>query len=278
MLLVAAVSLGGLSSSPAAAVSGSEGAEGELVWSATINGRDVRDIDRNDPLVLSSAGSTSVVVTMENSGSDPVRIRAVRLEGRVMNMTFFRYTTRLDVVLAPQAPTERQFELDLDDLTGQAVGLIPARFQILDDQRAVVAEEGFPIEVKGSLASVYGVFGLAVAGITAVLLALLLAATFRRTLPANRWKRAVRFLAVGAGIGLTLTFTLSATRQLTPSAAAWLSLVAVCAGGAFLLGYFLPLGASSDTEDDRAQVVEGEDDLVTNAHPQGVLTDTDRSP
>jgi hypothetical protein len=215
-----------------------------LTWSATINGRTVADVDSNEPLVLAGDGSTPIQLNLTNSGSAAIKVRSVRLEGRVMGMTFFRYTTRLDIVLAPGATTERRFDLDLDDLTGQAVGLIPAKFQLLDDRRTVVVEDSLPVHVRGSLTSVYGVFGLAVAGITAVLLISLLIALSQRKLPSNRWQRAVLFLAAGTGLGLTLTFTLSATRLLTPGASAWVSLVAIFGAGAFLLGYVLPLGTA----------------------------------
>ena len=81
------------------------------------------------------------------------------------------------------------------------------------------------------------------AGITAVVLAALLVAIWRRQLPRNRWQRGVRFLPSGLGIGLVLTFTLSATRLLMPSTLWWLPLLLLCGGGAFLLGYLLPLGS-----------------------------------
>jgi hypothetical protein len=214
-----------------------------LEWSATVNGRPVGDVDSNKPLVLGRDSQTVVVLQLTNTGSDPITVRAIRLEGRVMTMTFFRYNTRLDIELAPGASTERRFDLELDDLTDQAVGLIPARLQLLDTNRKVIREDSFPVDVDGSATSVYGLFGLAVAGITAILLGSLLLAIARRRLSRNRWNRALKFLAAGLGLGLTLTFTLSATRLLTPSAAAWLTLVLVLGAAAFAVGYLLPLGA-----------------------------------
>jgi hypothetical protein len=223
-----------------------------LKWSATVNGRTVSAVDTNNPLVLDPDGQTLVVLDLANTGSAPIKVRAIRLEGRVMNMTFFRYTTRLEIELAPGASTQRRFELDLDELEGQAVGLIPTDLKLLDSNRKVLQHDAFPVDVKGSMTSVYGIFGLAVAGITAILLVSLLLAIARRRLSRNRWKRGLTFLAVGAGLGLTLTFTLSATRLLTPSSAAWLTLVAAFAIGGFALGYILPLGmkAGPDREDE----------------------------
>jgi hypothetical protein len=50
-------------------------------------------------------------------------------------------------------------------------------------------------------------------------------------------------LPAGLGIGLVLTFTLSATRLLVPSAVWWLPLLLLFGGGAFLIGYLLPMGS-----------------------------------
>ena len=59
-------------------------------------------------------------------------------------------------------------------------------------------------------------------------------------LPQNRWRRGVRFLAPGFGIGLVATFTVSATRLLLPSATVWVPLVLGCGAVAFLIGYLTP--------------------------------------
>lgn len=236
-----------------------------LEWSATVNGRPVAEVDTNKPLVLGGDSRTQVVLALTNTGSDPITVRAIRLEGRVMTMTFFRYNTRLDIELAPGASTERRFELELDDLTDQAVGLIPARLQLLDAERKVLRADDFPVDVDGSATSVYGLFGLAVAGITALLLGSLLLAIARRRLSRNRWNRALKFLAAGIGLGLTLTFTLSATRLLTPSAPAWLTLVLVFGAAAFAIGYLLPLGTHRPGAPD--PLTPEPDPAITRADP-----------
>mgnify|MGYP000879542392 FL=1 len=86
----------------------------------------------------------------------------------------------------------------------------------------------------------------------------------------------MRFLPAGIGLGFVLTFTLSATRQLSPSAASWTTVVLLCAAVAFAVGYFLPIGVADDQEstsdvdsadgevDDDTEVLETVDaDLAT---------------
>jgi hypothetical protein len=169
-------------------------------------------------------------------------------------MTFFSYSTEIQVEVRPNETVTRTFDLDLYDVGRQAVGKLPARVELLDTRHGVLDQQTIAVVVDGSLSSVYGVFGLAVAGITVVLVTSLLMDLARERLPTNRWRRGLRFLPVGTGLGFTATFTLSATRLLTPSATAWATLVAVLSVGAFSLGYFLP-GYAEDEEDEEEESV-----------------------
>lgn len=213
-----------------------------LVWQVEIDGRPVSDLDDNDPLNLGADEPMVTDLSLVNEGAEPLQVRSLRLQGRVLGMVFFRYTVILDIALEPGQAAERSIELALDDLTGQAVGVLPSELMLLDDDGGVLVEESMTVEVDGSLWSAYGIFGLAVAGMTLVLLGTLLVAVWRSALPANRWTRALQFAGPGVGLGLTLTFTLSATGSLVPDATAWLPIVLLFAAAAFLLGYFLPLG------------------------------------
>ena len=170
----------------------------------------------------------------------------------MIGMAFFSYSTRLDVVLPPGTQTARQFDVDITDLTGQATGKLPATVSLIGPDRKVLDHQDFTVGVAGSMFSVYGAFGLIIAAITAIVLAGLLIAIWRRQLHRNRWQRGIRFLPAGVGIGLVLTFTVSATGLLAPSPALWLPVVLVCAGTAFLVGYLLPVGAEPGGSDGSA--------------------------
>ncbi|MGB7424744.1 MAG: hypothetical protein WA903_07565, partial [Ornithinimicrobium sp.] len=247
--------------------------DSELGWSVTINERSVDDINSNEPLRLVPADGAFVEIELANPGETVVTVRNVRLDGQVMGLTMYNYTTRVDIEMPPDSITLRRIELDLLDLSEQAVGLIPSRVQLLDDDRSVLLEESFPADVRGSANSVYGVFALAVAGITAVLLGTLLWAIVRHRLPRNRWQRAMHFVPVGVGIGFVLTFTLSATRQLAPSAGSWVTLVFICGAVALAVGYFLPLGGTDDVaadgQDDEQGDVDAEEEHLLAAESEG---------
>ena len=236
-----------------------------LDWTISIDGRDLDTVTRTDPLQLGTSDSARVQLDLNNGTGEEVQIRSVRIEGQVIGMTFFSYTTRLDIVVPAGQQTQRRFDIDISDLSRQATGLLPTSAVLIGPDRKTVAEKGFPVDVRGSAVSIYGVFGLVMAGITAVVLVGLWLAIRRRQLPANRWQRGLRFLPSGLGIGVVLTFTLSALRLLVPNAWWWLPILLLFGGGAFLLGYFLPLGSgdeeppegdSDSPDDEKAELSE----------------------
>lgn len=221
---------------------------------ATIDGHAVKDGTVNNPLPLKPADNAVVHVEVTNNGSSQVEVRAVRLDARVLGLAFFSYTTRVDLTVAPGQTGTRTFALDLSDLDGQATGLQPAEVALLAPDRTVLASEYGTVDVRGKLWSVYGVFGLAVAGITGLLIAALIFRLVRRSLPGNRWSRALRFALPGIGFGLTVTFTLSVLRVLVPSRGVTVGLLAGGLVVGLVLGYLTPNPgdeADRDELDDR---------------------------
>lgn len=277
LVMLAALLVGGMPSARAAAAAqGTDGDTPTLEWDATINGRPLGQIDANEPLRLEPEEGALLDLTLSNHSAQEVNVRSVRLDGQVMGLTMYNFTTRIDLELAPGSETTRTFELDLIDLSGQATGLIPSRLQLLDDERNVLQEASFPADIRGSMTSVYGVFGMAMLGITLVLLAGLLLDIRSTRMPRNRWRRALRFVPVGIGVGLVLTFSLSALRQLTPSATSWTTVVLLCAAGAFALGYLLPVGVPDEQEGlaDQADVDAGDEEADDTAELEAVGVDT----
>lgn len=103
-------------------------------------------------------------------------------------------------------------------------------------------------------------FGLAVAGLTALLLAAALIRLAARRLPANRWNRATRFGVPGLGVGLTLTFTISALRIASPSPGVWLTLVVLGGVIGFVFGFLTPGPGEGDEDLDDADLYQAVDD------------------
>ncbi len=220
---------------------------------ATVGGASLQDAGANRPIELRPTDDTVISVKVTNNGSNAVDIRSVRLNARVLGLAFFSYTTRVDLTVAPGATGTRTFALDLTDLDGQATGLLPAELSLLAPDRTVLMSEQGTVDVKGKITSVYGVFGLAVAAITGLLLLALILRLFRRSLPNNRWSRALRFAVPGIGLGLVATFSLGVLRIAVPSLATSLGLLIGGLVIGFVLGYLTP---SPDDEADRDELDE----------------------
>jgi hypothetical protein len=184
----------------------------------------------------------------------------------------FSYDTRVDMSLKPGATEVRSFDLDLTDLRGQASGYIPSQLQLLTPDHSAIGTDDFPVDVRGRpLRTVYGIFGLAVLGITALLFVRLCLRLARGQLPTNRWQRGLEFAAPGLGLGLTLTFTLSTLRVVVPSAVHWVPLVLACGAIMFVLGYLAP-GLLIGRLDDIS--AEGDEDAdVTHESVEASLAD-----
>jgi hypothetical protein len=225
-------------------------ADDQLPWTATIDDRNVEQSTADAAIPLRPADGVRLTINIQNTGTKPVSVRALRLEGRVIGLSFFSFTTQLGLTVPPDTSARRAIQVDLADLSGQGVGLIPTRLTLIGANREVIGTKSMVADVRGSLNSAYGVFGIAIAVITTLLLIGLALEIARLQLPAHRWRRAVRFLAPGAGIGLTVTFTLSATRILSPDASLWVPLVVGGAGVAFVIGYLTPGPAPDDEDDD----------------------------
>jgi hypothetical protein len=111
-----------------------------------------------------------------------------------------------------------------------------------------VASVSTVTDVRGSLMSVYGLFGIALVVLTALALVDSAFAIARRRLSANRGKRGLRLLAPGLGIGLILAFSASVARLWVPNTGQWLIIAAITAAAFFTLGYLSPTTEPADDE------------------------------
>ena len=204
----------------------------------TVAGRALADSGRRDPIVLRASTDAVVRIEVTNHTGSPVEVRSVRLDARVLGLAFVSYTTRVDLMIAPGATGTRAFSLDLGDLRGQALGLMNARLSLLAPDRSVLGSDSGTVDVRGSLLSVYGVFGLAVVALTLLLLARIVSRARRRLLGNRAVVRALGCVLPGLGLGLSATFFLGLLRVLAPTPTTSVLLMA----GGVLIGLGLGLG------------------------------------
>ncbi len=231
-------------------------ATGPVAVTAQIDGRPLAASTETRPIRLDPKRESVLSVEVVNRGGRAVSVRTVRLEGRVIGLAFFAYDTAVGLTVPAGGRGSRRFTLDLGGLDGQATGLIPGAVKLLDNDRRELASESGVVDVRGSLRSVYGLFGLGVATLTVLSFAACLIGLARHRLHPNRWRRALRFLTAGVGLGLLVNFTLSATRVFVPAVGRSLTIVVICSAVLFGLGYLTPapdLRTAEDLEEEEEE-------------------------
>lgn len=202
----------------------------------TVDGETITD--RTVPIDPGRPAELTVAVT--NKGETPQKVRSVRLSGTALALRFFSYDTTVPFEVGGHETVTRTFTLDLADLDGQAIGLLPASVELLDTGRSTLGSADTVTDVQGSVWSVYGVFGIAVLVLTILAWGSALLALARHRLSPNRWRRALRFLPAGIGTGLIAVVTLSVLRLVPPEPVVEIPVILGAAAIALLLGYLTP--------------------------------------
>jgi hypothetical protein len=228
---------------------------------ATVDGRDVAIAASAEPVPLYPDRIVDVAVDVANHGKDPIEIASVQLVGRVLGLTLFSFATGVELTVPPGASGSVHYQLDLNDLKHQATGLIDTELIVRNHARDQVAVVHMVADVRGSLWSVYGLLGLALLVLTAQATVDAAIAIARHKDSQNRWRRGLRLLTPGIGIGLVLAFSASVARWWVPSTRLWLLVAGVTAVTFFALGYFSPTPENEDEDD--VQVGPDDDDEET---------------
>jgi hypothetical protein len=237
-------------------------------WTATVDGQNVERTSRSDPIRMDAAGPVEVTLRVENRSSETIQVPFVRFHGTVLGLTFYAYTTRIDMEVPPRGAEERTFPVDLLDLGSQASGLIPSEVSLLDETGAVMAAKDMTVDVRGRISSVYGLFGMAIAALTLLLLVSVLWRLAKGTLSPNRWRRGMAVAAPGLGLGFVLTFSLSALRIASPEAGLWSTLLL---GGlliGFVAGYLSPTPTEAEAGAEPADGTAAPEDVFREVIPE----------
>jgi hypothetical protein len=247
---------------------------------ATVDGHDVSIAASAEPIPLYPDRTVDVAVDVANHGKDPIEIASVQLVGRVLGLTFFSFATGVQLTVAPGASGTVHYQLDLTDLKHQATGLIETELVVRNHARDALAVVHMVADVRGSLWSVYGLLGLALLVLTALAIVDAAIAIRRHNVSQNRWRRGLRLLTPGIGIGLVLAFTASVARWWVPSTGLWLLIAGITAATFFALGYFSPTPDDDEDEDDEEDDVHVEPDggtaVIATADADDTVVDDTR--
>jgi hypothetical protein len=239
-------------------------------WTAEVNGVNVTR-PTSEEVVLDPARPADLVVRVENPTDQQVDVPFVRLEGVVLGLAVYSFTTRVDLDLPPGGVAEREFPVPLLDLGRQANGLIPSHLALLDEQARVLERTDFTVDVLGEADSVYSLFGLAIGALALLRLAVALWRLSTGRLHPNRWRRGTTLAGPGLGLGFLVTFSLSALRITSPEGGLWASLLLGGAAVGFLAGYLTPNPGDEEEPDDDAPGREGDEEPSEDA-PEPIVT------
>lgn len=236
---------------PAAPVSEQPGTPntGSVEVTASIGSQTTMASSSSKPIRLDPAQPAQVALVIVNNTAEPLTLTKVGITGSVVGLTFFAFQSTVLLTVAPGETGALRYPLDLSGLAGQATGLINAEVS-LSSADGEFTTLPMVADVRGSIFSVYGLFGLALVLLTLLAVLDTAVAIARHRLPGNRWRRGLRLLTPGVGIGLILVFTLSATRVWLASPDRWLLVAAVFAVFFFAIGYFSPTPERDDEEYD----------------------------
>ena len=224
--------------------------DGALTFTATVDDRAVAGAGSSDPVRLDPRGETELALEITNPTDQDVVVRRVRLFGEMMSLTLVAYDVTVDLPVDAGATESLQIPVEFVDLDRQATGLLRGGLSLFGEDRELLAREAFVIDVRGSVTSVVGLFGIFVAVATGLAIVGIALAVSRRTLGPNRLQRGARFAFVGLGIGLTVVISLAAFRIVALSGMVWIPMLVVPAAIGFALGYVSPGALAIEEEDE----------------------------
>jgi hypothetical protein len=236
-------------------------ADGAVGLRASIDGANLAHATEAHPVQIAPGQPITIALLVRNGTTNAISVGSVNLEGRVAGLTFFSFDTlvRFDVP-AGQAKS-LAYVLDTTSLKGQATGLVPGSLSLSTASGQLIASLPFVSDIKGSIISVYGLFGLGILVLTVLGFIEALLALARGRLPLNRWRRGIRFLIPGLGVGAILVFSLSAFGEWLPSNGHWFVILAIFGAAGFVIGYLTPTPPVPGEENEDEEEEEEEEEL-----------------
>jgi hypothetical protein len=240
-------------------------ASGAVGLNAAINGVNLANATESHPVRLAPGRPITIALVMRNATTSPIAVGSVNFEGRVAGLTFFSFDTLVRFDVPAGQSKSLAYVLDTTSLKGQATGLVPSSLSLSTAAGGPIVSEPFVSDIKGSIISVYGLFGLGILVLTVLGLIEALLALAHGRLPVNRWRRGIRFLIPGLGVGAILVFTLSAFGEWLPSNGHWFVILAISGAVGFVIGYLTPTPPLPGEEGEEAEGEEQELDGTGNA-------------
>jgi hypothetical protein len=233
-------------------------ASGAAGLNATINRTNLARATEARPVQIIPGKPITIALVVRNGTTSPISVGSVNFEGRVAGLTFFSFDTLVRFDVPAGQSKSLAYILDTTSLKGQTTGLVPCSLSLSTASGQLIASQALVSYIKGSIISVYGLFGLGILVLTVLGFIEALLALAHGRLPLNRWRRGIRFLIPGFGVGAILVFSLSAFGEWLPSNGHWFVILAVFGAAGFVIGYLTPTPPVPGEEDEDEEEEEEE--------------------
>lgn len=222
---------------------GQGAASDQVDFTATLNGVDLAQSAPNDPVRLSNDETATLELELTNVADQDVTVRFIQFEGQVIDMVFLTYDTGVRFELAPgESIVVPPIQLDFFDLGGQANGYLRGNVHLFNPDRDLVGTQEVFLDADAEGFSTLALFNLLLLIATVAGLGWNLLRMAQRRLPANRFVRAMRFLAIGAAAGITLAVAMSTLRIWPLDTFGWVLFTVIGAAIGYVIGFVLPGG------------------------------------
>jgi hypothetical protein len=207
---------------------------------ARLNNRDLSSGTNDDPIPLDNSPDVPFLVEVRNNTDRPIDVRWVRFELETLSISWAHYDLRTHTTVDAGDTTTIAEPLDFFDINITGKGYIDSTMGVYDFEREELAAQDFALYIEGDTTSTISVFVILMLGLTIICIIEILVGITRRTLPANRFLRAVMFAFTGAVAAVTIVVGAAVLDIVLMTPTTYVRVIAIFTIVAGVLGYLSP--------------------------------------
>jgi hypothetical protein len=207
---------------------------------ARLNNRDLSSGTNDDPIPLDNEPEVPFLVEVRNNTDRPVDVRWIRFELETLSISWAHYDLRTHTTVDAGESTTISEPLDFFDIDTTGKGYIDSTMGVYDLEREELAAQDFALDIEGNTSSTISVFVILMLALTIICIVEVLIGITRRTLPANRFLRAVMFAFTGAVAAVTIVVGAAVLDIVLMTPTTYVRVIAIFTIVAGVLGYLSP--------------------------------------
>lgn len=259
MRCAVAAAVGAFAVAPTAALAQEAPASGGdpiTILHASFADHDVESASRSDPLPLAPIPDVPFQMEVRNETDETLEIRFVRVQLKTLGLNWAHYDLWVHDRIAPRATKTINWRWDFFDIDDSVRGYVDAELGVFAPEQERLASTPFALDVEnGGWSSIVFfvllMLALAIGGVIEILVG-----TARRSLPRNRFLRALLFAFTGAAAALAIIIGAAILRVVLMAPTAWVPILVIFTVGSFVLGFLAPGRLSRDDATREEEVLD----------------------